>query len=299
MIRYATRIIDHRFRLRLWITSLTDSRAPAHPRTRARCVSSNSTALGRRFNAIQLLEGAVAKHPGEASITLALAKLLFQTRQKDDASRRCLEVCRMFATQSTAGDNDGHAAVSANEEGDGGDGDAAVPSPRCSAEDAADAYHLAGWVKIHGDDHTGAYMQWGKGCGVVPDSEILQRQHKKRQIWDSPIDPKGVVPPPPPHTHSHEQRPVHPARAPRTRTQHPDRYAFSLAKLLARAPHPTPDRRPAWSAMQRMAMASSTRPLTSMRTASTTGWQPEPRRCRCTPPLVSAAIWCSGPSARS
>jgi len=55
----------------------------------------------------------------------------------------------------------------------------------CSVEDCSDAYHLAGWVKIHADDHTGAYQLWMEGHLAVPECELLARQYRKRVCWDN------------------------------------------------------------------------------------------------------------------
>ena len=57
----------------------------------------------------------------------------------------------------------------------------------CSAEDGEDAFHLAGWVSIHADDHTSAYTLWARGARALPDSEALHRQARKRAVWDANI----------------------------------------------------------------------------------------------------------------
>jgi len=64
----------------------------------------------------------------------------------------------------------------------------------CSVEDASDAYHLAGWLRIHADDHTGAYRLWMEGHAAVPECELLARQYRKRACWDH-HDPAEVCDP--------------------------------------------------------------------------------------------------------
>ncbi|KAJ1441057.1 hypothetical protein B484DRAFT_390922, partial [Ochromonadaceae sp. CCMP2298] len=56
-----------------------------------------------------------------------------------------------------------------------------------SEENAADAYYLGGWTKVHDDDHTGAYAVWGRGHLAVPSSELLAVQWSKRKVWDEPL----------------------------------------------------------------------------------------------------------------
>ena len=99
----------------------------------------------------------------DATVALALAKLYFKDGRKDRATTWCDAVLRKLRS-----------------EGEGGGGGERC----CSIEDAADAYHLAGWVRIHADDHTGAYRLWTEGHAAVPGCELLARQHRKRACWD-------------------------------------------------------------------------------------------------------------------
>jgi hypothetical protein len=62
------------------------------------------------------------------------------------------------------------------------------------SEDASDAYHLAGWVRIHDDNHTGAYQLWAEGHEAVPECELLARQYRKQACWDT-HDPAEVCNP--------------------------------------------------------------------------------------------------------
>ena len=45
---------------------------------------------------------------------------------------------------------------------------------------------MAGWVSIHGDDHTAAYAAWSEGHRRVPQDAQLARQAAKRECWDQP-----------------------------------------------------------------------------------------------------------------
>jgi hypothetical protein len=133
------------------------------------CYATALEGLTRRYEAIELLEHALSEYlPQEPSLLLALARLLFKAGGYDRALDLCLQVCACYPKDT-----------------------------RCSANVAADAYHLAGWVKIHDDDHTGAYRLWSKGSTVVPHSNVLLRQHHKRLCWDHDEhdmhDVKGLV----------------------------------------------------------------------------------------------------------
>ena len=44
-----------------------------------------------------------------------------------------------------------------------------------SLDDAADAYHLSGWVKIHADNHSGAYEIWNEGHIKIPSCPVLTK----------------------------------------------------------------------------------------------------------------------------
>ena len=121
------------------------------------CCAAALDGLHRRAEAIVFLGEAVEAHPGEpqSGWLLMLAKLLFRENRKQEAWERCAQV------------------IASYERGD------------ASVDDAADAYHLAGWAKIHDDDHSGAYAVWSRGHAVAPSCPILRRQHAKRLCWDS------------------------------------------------------------------------------------------------------------------
>ena len=94
----------------------------------------------------------------KASLALALAKLLFQQSRKSEALDQCARVYRV----EWYGDN------------------------ACSS-DLAEAYQLAGWIRIHNDDHTGAYRVWSEGHSICPTDVFLKRQAGKRECWDANV----------------------------------------------------------------------------------------------------------------
>ena len=103
-------------------------------------------------------------------VALALAKLYF----KDNRKERALAWCDAVLQQLRA-----------------------APSSAarcCSAEDEADAYHLAGWLRIHADDHTGAYQLWSAGHAARPDCAALARHHRKRACWDDACEEEVTAP---------------------------------------------------------------------------------------------------------
>jgi hypothetical protein len=107
-----------------------------------------------------------------ATLLLALAKLLFRDDAKADASALCRRLMRAYLGDSGQGGEDGE-----------GEGDMDV-----SADQAEDAWYLAGWICIHGDDHTAAYRLWSEGHTALPNSGVLRRQHDKRACWDASAD---------------------------------------------------------------------------------------------------------------
>ncbi|OQR91897.1 hypothetical protein THRCLA_08850 [Thraustotheca clavata] len=113
--------------------------------------------LHRRYEAIDILSNAIDMYfPDDPMLLLALARLLFKAGNYDDALEKCLDVCKIYKSDPNS----------------------------CDIDTAADAYHLAGWVKIHGDDHTEAYRIWSEGSQAIPSCKVLARQHRKRLCWD-------------------------------------------------------------------------------------------------------------------
>lgn len=92
----------------------------------------------------------------DVSVALALAKLYFKDNRKERALAWCDAILHKLRSDARC----------------------------CSKEDISDAYHLAGWIKIHADDHTGAYQLWTEGHEAVPDCDTLNRQYRKRACWD-------------------------------------------------------------------------------------------------------------------
>ncbi|KAH9125938.1 hypothetical protein AeMF1_003518 [Aphanomyces euteiches] len=121
--------------------------------------------LKRRFEAIDVLIRGVDVLEDHPALQLALARLQFKAGQYDEALETCLLVCAAYPDDK-----------------------------RCTRETAADAYHLAGWVKIHGDDHTNAYALWSRGSAAIPSCPVLARQHRKRQCWDDESDMDQLIP---------------------------------------------------------------------------------------------------------
>ncbi|KAI2505577.1 hypothetical protein MHU86_8819 [Fragilaria crotonensis] len=97
-------------------------------------------------------------------VTLALAKLYFKGNDKQNAMQLCLQILDYIRAQAH---------------------DCVTISDICDLDDAADAYHLAGWVYIHADDHTSAYRIWNEGAQLIPSCQVLNTQSKKRLCWDS------------------------------------------------------------------------------------------------------------------
>ena len=120
------------------------------------CYANALAGLQRRPEALLFLERACARRPEVASWALMHAKMLFVEDRKEESLARCLHVVDAFAR-----------------------GDA-------STEEAADAFHLAGWVHIHADDHSAAYALWARGHATLPevDDPNLRRQTRKRLCWD-------------------------------------------------------------------------------------------------------------------
>lgn len=116
--------------------------------------------LSRRNEAIQSLRTAKSLWPDEHRLTLALAKLLFRADQKDESFLLCTEVFEIYNSGEYSADS------------------------KAMAEDAADAYYLAGWIKIHDDNHTKAYEVWKEGHLRIPSCPVLARQYGKRDCWD-------------------------------------------------------------------------------------------------------------------
>ena len=92
----------------------------------------------------------------DVSVALALTKLYFKDNRKGRAFAWCNAILQKLRNNKDC----------------------------CSKEDISDAYHLGGWIRIHADDHTGAYKLWMEGHKAVPDCETLNRQYRKRACWD-------------------------------------------------------------------------------------------------------------------
>lgn len=133
--------------------------------------------LTRRNEAISKLSDAHNMRPTDTKITLALAKLLFKDDQKDRSLSLCREIFVMYEVQQASISRHSSPGTSNHKS-------FFNQEQSISEEDAADAYYLGGWVKIHDDDHTEAYKIWQEGHLAVPSSALLTTQYRKRACWD-------------------------------------------------------------------------------------------------------------------
>jgi tetratricopeptide (TPR) repeat protein len=134
---------------------------------------------GRRADAIAALQRARKKVPGDCSLTLALAKLFFREDDKRAAYTLCSEIIEEH--QSKQGLHDGNNRPQNNDKKAGRDRGEDIDSDSM----IADAFYIAGWIQIHGNDHTAAYNTWRKGADAVPTDNRLTRQQRKRECWDT------------------------------------------------------------------------------------------------------------------
>ena len=92
---------------------------------------------------------------------LALAKLCFKSGENEEATKLIEAVISEYERRKEKG-----------------------TLLESSCERASDAYYLAGWIAIHQDDHTTAYEWWKRGCSALKGDVNLERQNKKRTLWD-------------------------------------------------------------------------------------------------------------------
>ena len=147
------------------------------------CYTAALEGLGRRRDAVDALRLCLGicqecftehedcdEYPPEeyldVSVALALTKLYFKDNRKDRAYCWCDVILQKLRRNRDC----------------------------CSKEDISDAYHLAGWINIHADDHTGAYELWMEGHEAVPECETLSRQYRKRACWDDINDEEVTNP---------------------------------------------------------------------------------------------------------
>ena len=140
--------------------------------------------VGRRQDALAALERAKSRAPTSARVRLSYAKLLFRAGRKTEAGEALAPL--VSAASATSSDH----------------------SPPCLFTDldqvtACDALYIAGWVKIHQDNHSQAYALWAAGATAQPDDIRLSRQAGKVLVWgnlynDEMEDLLPTPPPPPP-----------------------------------------------------------------------------------------------------
>eukprot|EP01047_Picozoa_sp_COSAG01_P068834 COSAG01_NODE_10041_length_2266_cov_252.998154_1_plen_396_part_00 len=175
-------------RSRAWVTDCSCSARDTYL-----CLAAALAGLNRRQDAIHTLQQALGSLPqrqylrgseagakvaeeeaplGAAGadvagpLSLALAKLLFQAGRKAEAFELTTNVLSRYT-------------------GCGGcRAGAATDAAAITAEEAAEAYQLGGWIQIHSDDHTSAYDIWSRGHHALPSCPFLARQAGKRACWD-------------------------------------------------------------------------------------------------------------------
>jgi hypothetical protein len=133
------------------------------------CYAAALDGVNQPASACTMLESyLMSRSSGEMDVpvTLALAKLYFKANDKAKAMEMCQQILQQLRSVSCVADI-------------------------CSQEDASDAYHLAGWVYIHADDHSSAYRIWNEGGQLLPTCSVLSTQTRKRVCWDS-INPSEV-----------------------------------------------------------------------------------------------------------
>ena len=109
----------------------------------------------------------------DVPVTLALAKLYFKGNEKQNALELCMQILDQIRASARTHDD----SVPTTSD--------MVHTSSIDMDDAADAYHLAGWVYIHSDDHTSAYRIWDEGARRIPSCRALTAQSEKRLCWDS------------------------------------------------------------------------------------------------------------------
>ena len=93
--------------------------------------------------------------------------LFFKNNDKEEALELCMELIKKFEK----GDQDDVVSVS----------------------QASEAYYVAGWIRIHADNHTAAYELWRRGHLAIPTNEVLSRQARKRTYWDQDYADNGDI----------------------------------------------------------------------------------------------------------
>jgi hypothetical protein len=121
--------------------------------------------LGKRHLAIQALLRARQRSTNNSILTLFLAKLYFRDNNKSEAERILMPFIEAYIKQVTNNKSEIENDTLIRE------------------EDAADAFYVLGWIKIHADDHTSAYKIWTRGYEYISTDQRLVRQYHKVQCW--------------------------------------------------------------------------------------------------------------------
>ena len=139
---------------------------------------------------------AAAAAAAVGSLSLALAKLLFQEGRKPEAFELCAAVFTRFEAaaglqpepeQQPEPEPEQQQQQAEPELGPEEQSVLRRDAQAVAAAEAAEAYQLGGWVKIHSDDHSSAYSVWSRGHAAVPTCPFLARQAGKRACWDGAV----------------------------------------------------------------------------------------------------------------
>jgi hypothetical protein len=154
------RILSYIVREHAWETDISCDRVDVHLK-----LARSLDAVCRRSDAIEiLLEATEEDHPFDSRMCIALAKILFRDDQKDLSLLYCQKIIDAYNLKAVDLGNQLGAHIS---EGD-----------------TLKAYYLAGWIKIHDDNHTKAYETWSLGHRAVRSCPVLKKQFRKRECWD-------------------------------------------------------------------------------------------------------------------
>eukprot|EP01046_Picozoa_sp_COSAG06_P058416 COSAG06_NODE_11724_length_1472_cov_1.892935_2_plen_194_part_01 len=117
------------------------------------------------------------------SLSLALAKLLFQEGRKPEAFELCAAVFTQFEAAAGLQPEPEQQQPEQQQEQQPEQSVLRRDAQAVAVAEAAEAYQLGGWVKIHSDDHSSAYSVWSRGHAAVPTCPFLARQAGKRVFF--------------------------------------------------------------------------------------------------------------------
>jgi hypothetical protein len=108
--------------------------------------------------------------PMDVPVTLALAKLCFKGNNKPKAMELCMRIVTYLNDHPSLilATDTSHDHTTPENNNTPLSPSSSTASGSCDPEDAADAYHLAGWIRVHDDDHTSAYRIWNEEVDCCP-----------------------------------------------------------------------------------------------------------------------------------